>query len=75
MHALKARVHQGRYVIDEPTDLPEGVEVALVMIEDDDLSAEQRAKLHASLEQALNDEDAGRFVDTAQFLAEINADT
>ncbi|HTQ03040.1 MAG TPA: hypothetical protein VMI54_04260 [Polyangiaceae bacterium] len=24
MHALKAHVHNGRLVLDEPTDLPEG---------------------------------------------------
>jgi hypothetical protein len=43
----------------EPTDLPDGAEVEVVFI-DDDLSAEERAELHASLDRALDDSEAGR---------------
>jgi hypothetical protein len=75
MQALKARVVNGRYVIDQPAELPEGAEVELVVIVGDELGAEERAALHGSLDSALDDEDAGRFVDSAQFLEEVSAHT
>ena len=75
MHALKARVENGRYVIDEPAQLPEGAEVELVIVAGDDLDERGRAALHASLDRALDDEDSGRFVDTEKFLAEVDAGT
>ena len=42
MHALNARVVNGRYVIDEPADLPEGAEIQLLVI-GSGMSAEERA--------------------------------
>jgi hypothetical protein len=67
MHALKVQVMNGRLKIDEPTDLPDGAEVDVLVI-DDDLSTEERAKLHASLDRALDDAEAGRGVDAWEFL-------
>ena len=75
MHALKARVVNGRYVIDEPALLPEGAEVELVVVAGDELTEKDRAALYASLDRALDDEDAGRFVNSNEFLAEVDADT
>lgn len=75
MQALKARVVNGRYVIDQPADLPEGAEVELVVVAGDELDTASRAALHASLDRALDDEDAGRVVDGEQFLEEISAQT
>jgi len=49
MQSLRAHVKNGRLVLDEPTTLPEGAEVALVVVDHDDLSTEQRTKLHASM--------------------------
>src|SRR3712207_1585864 len=34
MQSLKAHVHNGRLVLDEPTDLPEGEEVELVRLDE-----------------------------------------
>ena len=45
-------------------DLPDGPEVEVVVI-DDDLSVEDRAELHASLDRALDDSEAGRGMDAA----------
>lgn len=75
MQALKARVVNGRYVIDEPALLPEGAEVELVVVAGDELTEKDRAALYASLDRALDDEDAGRFVNSNEFLAEVDADT
>jgi hypothetical protein len=49
MLTLRARVKNGRLVVDEPTDLPEGAEVELAAIEED-LDDDDRARLHAALD-------------------------
>ena len=68
VQALKARVQGGRLKLDEPTDLPEGAEVDVAVI-GDDLSPEERVELHASLDRALEDSEAGRGIDAWEFLA------
>jgi hypothetical protein len=68
MQPLRARVQNGRLKLDEPTDLPEGAEIDLIAVEDDGLSAEERAELHASLDRALEDRQAGRMVDVWTYL-------
>jgi hypothetical protein len=51
--ALKARVRDGRLVMDEPIDLPEGTEVELMPAnEGDALDDDDRARLHAALERS-----------------------
>lgn len=67
MHALKAQVKNGRLVVDELTDLPHGAEVDIVVI-DDDLDTDARAALHASLDRALEDSEAGRSMDACEYL-------
>lgn len=67
MQALKARAKDGRLVFDEPTDLPDGAEVEVVVM-DDDLAPEERAALHASLDRALADSENGRGVDAFAYL-------
>lgn len=68
MQALKVQVKNGRLVVDEPTDLPDGAEVEVVVI-DDELTAAERAELHASLDRALDDSEAGRSIDAGEYLA------
>ena len=72
MHARKIRVKNGRLVLDEATELPDGAEVDVVVI-DDELTAEERAELHASLDRALDDSDAGRAMDAWEFLDRYRA--
>lgn len=72
MQALKAHVKGGRVVLDEPTDLPEGAEVEIAVI-GDGLSAEERAELHASLDRALDDSEAGRGMDGWTYLSQYKA--
>ena len=67
MHARKVQVKNGRLVLDEPTDLPDGAEVEVVVI-DEELTAEERAELHASLDRALEDSDAGRGMEAWEYL-------
>jgi len=63
MKALKAHVRGGRLVLDEPTDLPEGAEVELTVIEDDDFEPEERTRLDAALERSMAQARAGQLVD------------
>lgn len=72
MHAHKIQVKNGRLVLDEPTDLLDGGEVEVLVI-DDELTAEERAELHASLDRALDDSDAGQGMDAWEFLARYRA--
>ncbi len=74
MRALKAHVKDGRIVVDEPTDLPDGAEVELRIVGGDELDEEERLALHESLDRALDDEDAGRKVNVDEFLAEVAAE-
>lgn len=67
MQALKVLVKNGRLVVDEPTDLPDGAEVEIVVI-DDKLTTEERAELHASLDRALDDSEAGEGMDATEYL-------
>jgi hypothetical protein len=77
MHALKARVENGRIKLDEPTDLPEGKLVELVPLDEvllsggDDLDDEDRAALHESIREGIEDMEAGRTVDAKTALAEL----
>jgi hypothetical protein len=63
MNAVKARVHNGRLLVDEPTTLPDGCEVTLAVLDGDDLENDDRAALHEALDEAFADADAGRVVD------------
>lgn len=72
MQALKAHVRGGRLLLDEPTDLPEGAEVDVAVLADG-LTPEERAELHASLDRALEDSEAGRGVDAWDFIANYRA--
>lgn len=79
MHALKAHVKNGRLVLDEPTDLPEGEVVELVPIDEvlaaggDYLDDEERERLHESIRRGLEDVKAGRTVDASRVIAELRA--
>jgi hypothetical protein len=65
MKALKAQVRAGRLVLDEPTNLPEGAEVRVALVDDDELDDKERAELHAALLAAEAELDAGHAVSEA----------
>jgi hypothetical protein len=69
---LKARVHNGRFVVEEPTELPEGTEVRLLPLDPGDwLDAEDRAALHQALAESQEDVESGRLVDAEEVLREL----
>ena len=73
MTALRAQVRNGRLVLDEPTDLPDGTEVDLVPADDwDALDDDDRRRLHEALLRSEDDVRAGRVVPAEEFLAELD---
>ena len=73
---VRARVRNGRLVLDEPTDLPEGTEVELAVVDDGDaLDDQDRARLHAALDRADEQLKAGRFVPGERMIARLRRHT
>jgi hypothetical protein len=59
---------------DEPTDLPEGSIVPLEIADEwDELDDEERAELHESLHESIEQMKAGQTISLEQALAEIRA--
>ena len=79
MRPVKAHVKNGRLVLDEPTDRPEGMVVELVPLDEvlaqggDYLDDEERKALHAEIEASIVEADAGKVVDADVVLAELRA--
>jgi uridine phosphorylase len=74
MNALKAHVKNGRLVVDEPTELPEGTVIYLEPLAgDDDMDAEERAALEAAIQEGLDDFEAGRIVSEETIRAKLRA--
>jgi hypothetical protein len=79
MHALKAHVRNGRLILDEPTDLPEGEVVELISIDEvlekgaDYLDDADREQLHRSIQESIDQMKAGQLVDSEQAMAELRA--
>ena len=72
MSTVRARVRNGRLIVDEPTTLPEGTELDLV-IEDagDDLDESERAALDAAITRAWASVRAGEGRLAADVLADL----
>lgn len=73
MTALKAHVVNGRIVIDEPVDLPDGAELRVWLYDAsaDNMNTEERAELERALERSLAQADAGELIDADEVLAEL----
>jgi hypothetical protein len=71
---LKARVKDGRLVVDEPTDLPDGTEIELLPLDPGDwLDEDDRVALHQALKDSGEDVAAGRLVDADVVLRELRS--
>jgi len=73
VNALKAHVVNGRIVVDEPVDLPEGAELRLYLYDAaaESITAEERAALDRALERSLVQADAGELIEADAVLAEL----
>jgi hypothetical protein len=70
MSALRAKVRGGRLVVDEPTSLPEGTELELVVVGGADLDDEERARLDEALDASWASASEGT-IEADDLLAEI----
>ena len=73
MRSLKAHVRGGRLVLDEPTNLPEGAEVKVALVDSDDLDDAERAELHAAILAAEQELDDGQVVTEDDLWARLRA--
>jgi hypothetical protein len=79
MQPVKAHVKNGRLVVDEPTDRPEGDVVELVPLDEvlahggDYLDDDERAALRAELEASIAEAKSGQLVDADVVLADLRA--
>jgi hypothetical protein len=72
--SIKAYVRDGRLVLDEPTNLPEGTQVELLPFDPGDwLDEEGRTALGEALCLSEADIAAGRLVDAAEVLNELRS--
>jgi hypothetical protein len=74
MQPLRTRVRHGRIVLDEPTDLPDGTELEVVLADSGDgLDAEERERLHESLRESIEQMKRGETIDAAEALAQLRS--
>jgi hypothetical protein len=73
MPLLKAHVRNGRLVLDEPTELPEGEVVYLQPLDADDMSDEERDALHESIRESIEQMTNGQLIDADEALARLRA--
>ncbi len=72
--SVRATVENGRLVVDEPTSLPDGTVLELVIDDEgDDLDERERAALNAAITESLQQADAGRTAPVEQVLALLRA--
>ena len=69
---LRAVVRNGRIVLDEPTALPEGTVLHLVLDDEgDNLDDNDRAMLRAAIREGIAEADAGHMVAADELLADL----
>lgn len=80
MDSLKAQVKNGRLVLDEPTDRPEGEVVELVPLDEmladdggDDLDEDERRRLDESIAVSFEQAKKGQLIDADEVLAKLRA--
>jgi hypothetical protein len=72
MSTLHARVQGGHIVVEETTDLPEGTQVTLVMLDaDDEMTPEERADLEAEIDRGRAAIAGGQGISGDELLARV----
>lgn len=71
---MRATVRNGRLVMDEPTSMPEGTVLSLVVDDEgDDLDEAEREALHQSIARSWESLQAGQGRDATDLLAELRS--
>jgi len=73
MHPFNARVRNGQLILEDPsTDLQEGTEVELMLV-DDEFDPEERASLLRAIDEGEEDFERGDHVDGFELIAQLRA--
>jgi hypothetical protein len=74
MGPIRARVKNGRLIVNVPTDLPEGTVLDLVLDDEgDDLTSTERKALHAEIRRSVREAKRGSTRPAKVALAELKA--
>lgn len=73
MPTLKAIVSGGRAIIENVGDYPDGTELEVEVVSNDEMSAEERARLHAALKASWAQAQRGETVPGEDVLARLRA--
>jgi hypothetical protein len=69
---LRGHIENGKIVVDEGVDLPEGTEVKLTLVDEAaELEEEERARLHAALDESQAEIDRGEGVPASEVIGEL----
>ena len=71
MNALRAHVENGRLIVDDPVDLPDGTVLHVLAMDDDEMAPEERAEFLRELDASCAEADAGQLLDAADVLAAL----
>lgn len=74
MSPIRAKVKNGRLVLDEPTNLPDGTTLDLVLDDEgDDLTPQERKVLDDAIAKAWASAQAGKLRPADQLIAELRS--
>ena len=71
MQPFKAVVKNGRLMVDEPTELPDGTEIELLPV--DDFDPQERARLLQAIDEGIEDFARGDHMDGFDFIAQMRS--
>jgi hypothetical protein len=72
--SVRATVCNGRLIVDQPTDLPEGTVLDLVIDDEgDELDPREREALNAAISRSLKQADEGRTAPVQEILDRLRA--
>jgi hypothetical protein len=72
--SVRATVRNGRLIVDQPTDLPEGTVLDLVVDDEgDQLDDEERQALNAAISRSLAQAEEGRTAPAEEILERLRA--
>lgn len=66
-------MESGRIVVDDPVDLPEGAEVEIAVLGDEEMSQEERAEIEADIDDGLAEVDRGETSPIEDVIARLRA--
>ncbi len=73
MKAIRAHIHDGKIVPDEPIELPEGAAVEVLVPENEEMSAEEKVELESEIAASAAEFERGECEDAHAFALRLVA--